>query len=122
VSEKLRVNGDLRGTPEVRVVGEGSENLGVLPLAEALRFALSRGLDLVEVNPRAKPPVSLLQEKDVFPASRALDGFGTPFPELPAALFGPDDRPNARQVTRTSVGQPGLEPETNGLRVHCSTN
>lgn len=55
-----RKNGDLRGTPEVRVIGSKGEMLGVMPLAEALRLAMKEGLDLVEVNPRTVPPVCKL--------------------------------------------------------------
>jgi translation initiation factor IF-3 len=36
---------------------EDGTNLGVLPTDEALREAQSRGLDLVEVNPKGSPPV-----------------------------------------------------------------
>ena len=43
--------------PEVRVVAEDGSNLGVLPTNEALRRAQEAGLDLVEVNPKANPPV-----------------------------------------------------------------
>ncbi len=57
---KIRKNGDLRGLASVRVVGSSGEMLGVMPLAEALRLALKEGLDLVEVNPRAQPPVCKL--------------------------------------------------------------
>ena len=55
-------------------------------------------------------------------AEAIREGFGTPFPELPASLFGPGDWASAANPERLLVGQPGLEPETNGLRVHCSTN
>jgi len=54
---KIRTNGDLRGTPEVRVTAANGEMLGVLSLASALRLAMEAGLDLVEVNPKAEPPV-----------------------------------------------------------------
>jgi hypothetical protein len=54
---QIRINGDLRGTPFVRVIASNGEMLGVMPLAEALRLALEKGLDLVEVNPAADPPV-----------------------------------------------------------------
>ena len=52
-----RINGGLRGTAHVRVIGPQGEMLGVLTLAEALRAAMREGLDLVEVNPMADPPV-----------------------------------------------------------------
>jgi translation initiation factor IF-3 len=43
--------------PEVRVVLDDGTMLGVLPTQQALREAEERGLDLVEVNPKATPPV-----------------------------------------------------------------
>lgn len=43
--------------PEVRVVDEAGKQVGVLPLGKALKQAQEKGLDLVEVAPRAKPPV-----------------------------------------------------------------
>ena len=39
------------------IVEEDSKSLGVLGLAEAMTEARRRGLDLVEVNPAANPPV-----------------------------------------------------------------
>jgi|SoiMethySBSTD1v2_1073268.scaffolds.fasta_scaffold02444_3 translation initiation factor IF-3 len=53
---QIRVNHRIR-VPEVRVVADDGSNLGVLPTNEALRRAQERGLDLVEVNPKASPPV-----------------------------------------------------------------
>ena len=43
--------------PEVRVIGADNNQLGVLPTHEALRLAEEAGLDLVEVSPKAMPPV-----------------------------------------------------------------
>jgi translation initiation factor IF-3 len=43
--------------PEVRVVAEDGSNLGVITTEAALRRAAEVGLDLVEVNPKATPPV-----------------------------------------------------------------
>lgn len=45
---------------EVRVVDEEGNQLGVLPIQEALRLAFERNLDLVEVAPNAVPPVCRL--------------------------------------------------------------
>ncbi|NNF01522.1 MAG: translation initiation factor IF-3 [Bacteroidia bacterium] len=42
--------------PRVRVVGEDIES-DVYTLQEALRLAEDQGLDLVEISPKAKPPV-----------------------------------------------------------------
>lgn len=52
----MRINHRIR-VPEVRVVGPDGSNLGVLPTDEALRRAQEGGYDLVEVNPKASPPV-----------------------------------------------------------------
>jgi translation initiation factor IF-3 len=53
---QIRINHRIR-VPEVRVVDEDGSNLGVIPTEDALRRAQSKGLDLVEVNPKASPPV-----------------------------------------------------------------
>jgi len=53
---QVRINHRIR-VPEVRVVGPDGSNLGVLTTDEALRRAQGAGLDLVEVNPKAAPPV-----------------------------------------------------------------
>lgn len=46
--------------PQVRVVDEEGNQLGVLATSEALRLAQERGFDLVEVAPTASPPVCRL--------------------------------------------------------------
>ena len=52
----IRVNGKIRAR-EVRVVGEDGKQLGILPLADAINLARSRGVDLVEIAANATPPV-----------------------------------------------------------------
>jgi translation initiation factor IF-3 len=52
----VRINGKIRAR-EVRVIGEDGHQLGVMTLAEAIRLAQSRGVDLVEIAPNATPPV-----------------------------------------------------------------
>jgi translation initiation factor IF-3 len=42
---------------EVRLVDDVGEMIGVVPLAQALKLAQEKGLDLVEVSPTAEPPV-----------------------------------------------------------------
>lgn len=51
-----RMNRQIRAT-EVRVIDEEGEQLGVMPLLEAVELAQSRDLDLVEVAANAVPPV-----------------------------------------------------------------
>jgi translation initiation factor IF-3 len=53
---QIRVNHRIR-VPEVRVIGADGDMLGVLQTHEAMRLAQEQGLDLVEVNPKADPPV-----------------------------------------------------------------
>jgi len=43
--------------PQVRVIDEEGEQLGVMPTPKALEMAQERGYDLVEVAPMAAPPV-----------------------------------------------------------------
>ena len=56
-----RINDRIR-VPEVRLVGPGGEQVGVVPLKDALRLAEDAELDLVEVAPNAKPPVCKLMD------------------------------------------------------------
>jgi len=53
---KHRRNGKIRAR-EVRVLDETKQQLGVMPLSNALRLAQAKGLDLVEIAPNATPPV-----------------------------------------------------------------
>lgn len=62
---RLRVNRVIRAR-EVRVVTEEGEQLGVLELADALREAETRGLDLIEVAPQAEPPVCRIMDYGKF--------------------------------------------------------
>ncbi|RJQ33411.1 MAG: translation initiation factor IF-3 [Actinobacteria bacterium] len=48
--------------PEVRVISPDGEQLGVKPTREALELADKHGLDLVEVSPNAKPPVTRIMD------------------------------------------------------------
>jgi len=43
--------------PQVRLVGDNIENTGIFSLSEALRLADELELDLVEISPKADPPV-----------------------------------------------------------------
>ena len=56
-----RTNDRIR-VPEVRVIGPEGEMLGVLETREALRLAREKDLDLVEVNPKAAPPVCKIMD------------------------------------------------------------
>jgi len=59
IIKKLRVNEAIRAR-EVRLVGEKGEQLGIMPLNQALETARKHNLDLVEVAATATPPVCRL--------------------------------------------------------------
>ncbi len=65
-----RINEQIRGVSQVRLIVQGpkgeNENLGVVPLREALNIAADRGLDLVEVSPSAEPPVCRVMDFSKF--------------------------------------------------------
>jgi translation initiation factor IF-3 len=42
---------------EVQVIDSDGKNLGILPTKEAIDAAKEQGLDLIEISPKAKPPV-----------------------------------------------------------------
>jgi translation initiation factor IF-3 len=50
----------------VRLVADDGEQLGIVPIAEALRLAEEREVDLVEIAPLAKPPVCKLMDYGKF--------------------------------------------------------
>ncbi|WP_262503150.1 translation initiation factor IF-3 [Polaribacter aquimarinus] len=54
--DQHRINDKIKYVDEVRVVGENVE-VGVYPLAKAKAMAREQELDLVEISPKAKPPV-----------------------------------------------------------------
>jgi len=55
-STGIRVNEQIRAK-QVRVVDESGKQIGIMLVEDAIRMARSRGYDLVEVAPNAKPPV-----------------------------------------------------------------
>src|SRR5262245_61858440 len=56
-----RINLEIN-SPEIRLVGEEGEQLGVVSLAEAMAKAEAAELDLVEIAPTAKPPVCRIMD------------------------------------------------------------
>ncbi len=52
----MRVNQEIRA-PNVRVIAHDGEQLGVIPVKDALKLAQDAGLDLVEVVSTSSPPV-----------------------------------------------------------------
>lgn len=57
VKKRPRANLQIK-SPRVRVIDDNGDQLGVLDTTEAIRLAHQRGLDLIEVNPQADPPIA----------------------------------------------------------------
>jgi translation initiation factor IF-3 len=60
-----RMNEDVR-VPEVRLIDETGQNVGVVATADALARAVQVGLDLVEISPDAAPPVAKILDYGKF--------------------------------------------------------
>src|SRR5215212_6883485 len=54
--DETRINERIR-VPQVRLIGENGDQIGVVDTQRALRYAQERDLDLVEVAAEARPPV-----------------------------------------------------------------
>lgn len=53
---KVRINNYIR-VPQVQVIASNGDNLGTMDTYQALKLAQSEGLDLIEINPKAFPPI-----------------------------------------------------------------
>src|ERR1700751_2796281 len=65
ISTEPRVNERIR-VPEVRLIGPGGEQVGIVRVEDALRVALEADLDLVEVAPDARPPACKIMDDGKF--------------------------------------------------------
>ncbi len=65
IAKEYRVNERIR-IPEVRVIDDQGQQLGVMATRAALELARERGLDLVEVAPNSAPPVCRLLDYGKF--------------------------------------------------------
>ncbi len=64
-SKRARLNQEIR-TPEVRLIDHDATQLGIVPIDEALAVAKKASLDLVEVAPKAEPPVCRVMDYGKF--------------------------------------------------------
>jgi translation initiation factor IF-3 len=60
-SKKNRLNNEITA-PEVRLIGVDGEQVGVVPLEQAMEAAAEADLDLVEIVPNAEPPVCRIMD------------------------------------------------------------
>jgi translation initiation factor IF-3 len=61
VKDTTNINERIRAK-EVRLIAEDGAMLGVMPTYDAIRIARERELDLVEVSPKAAPPVCRIMD------------------------------------------------------------
>ncbi len=59
--DKVRINRAIR-VPDVRVINDDGQQLGVMPTDAARDIAGRMGMDLVEVSPNAQPPVCKIMD------------------------------------------------------------
>lgn len=57
VEKKPRANLQIKA-PQLRVIDEKGEQLGIMTASAALKLATEKGLDLIEISPQASPPVA----------------------------------------------------------------
>ena len=60
-SERIRINQSIKAK-ELRVIGINGENHGVIATSEAQKLADEADLDLIEISPKAKPPVAKIMD------------------------------------------------------------
>ena len=65
MSTQVRINNQITA-PELRVIGAEGENIGVVSFREALDKARESGLDLIEISPKANPPVAKIMDYGKF--------------------------------------------------------
>ena len=65
ISAEARINERIR-VPEVRLVGPSGEQVGIVRTDDARKLAYEADLDLVEVAPKAKPPVAKIMDYGKF--------------------------------------------------------
>ena len=70
---QLRINDGIR-VPRVVVIGDGGKQLGEMTTLEAMALARESFLDLVEVSPKAIPPVCRIMDygKHIYQQSKQL--------------------------------------------------
>ncbi|MBF0341158.1 MAG: translation initiation factor IF-3 [Magnetococcales bacterium] len=70
-TDNTRINEQIR-VPEVRLIDEKGQQVGVVSSYEALRRAMEAGQDLVEVAPEARPPVCKIMDYAKFKYQKSV--------------------------------------------------
>jgi len=61
----IRINEKIRAK-EIRLIDDTGKQLGVVPTTEAIRMAVEKDLDLVEISPKTDPPVCKIMDYGKF--------------------------------------------------------
>ena len=61
ISKEVLINEKIKA-PEVRLIDENGEQMGIVTSKKALELAIDKNLDLVEIAPQAKPPVCKIMD------------------------------------------------------------
>ena len=64
-TKETQINEEIRDR-EVRVIDSDGTQLGIMPIAEAMRLADEKNTDLVKIAPQAKPPVCKIMDYGKF--------------------------------------------------------
>ncbi|EPE37598.1 translation initiation factor IF-3 [Candidatus Photodesmus katoptron] len=64
--DQHRLNDEISGVKEVRLIGINSQPMGIISFNKALEMALEVGIDLVEISPNAEPPVCRIMDYGKF--------------------------------------------------------
>lgn len=81
---------------EVRLIGADGNNIGIVPIKQAIQIAREAGMDLVEVSPNANPPVCRVIDYGKFIYERAKK-----------------EREARKSQTKIEVKEIRLRPKTN---------
>ena len=65
MNDRVRINQGIKA-PELRVIGADGANLGIISPEEAFKIAQEAGLDLIEISPKAQPPVAKIMDYGKF--------------------------------------------------------
>ena len=65
MKDRFRINNQIRAS-EVRVIEEDGQNLGVMPIADAIALARGKDADLIEISDKTTPPIAKIMDYGKF--------------------------------------------------------
>ena len=92
-NNRIRINWQIR-VHQVRVVLEDGTSPGIMTTREALQMAQTAGLDLVEINPKANPPVCKILDYGKYKYDEKKKASATKKSQKQSELKGLTFRPN----------------------------